>query len=497
MIVVSSQKFETMSLPSFLDSAAQNDVDAKKEEIKAAVSQNSTLGGNLCNAIWKNITNFCRLKSSDINIQNTYYLAFGILCIPDRYFAIHDQTFKELLQTHSTNKVIDFMYKIHFRQVDQNKETLTQFEQMLNQFRLNKKQFRLFVNSRTPLSGEYTDVIQIYPTLNSYTHSTSSIHLSISHIDCKPVAIKRFDETLTANEYINQCIERQNELTQAYIFHPSILQLIDQGWHGDYYCFVNPFCAYGTIAEDIERRNPTSSVYTDDELLIYAYQLITALSLMHQSGFLHRDIKPSNLFLRTRNWLVLGDFGLVKKSDKNSQSTNVGTYMYVSPETIRLDKSPLLNVSQPSDIYSFGMTLYHMRSLQAPFPGKTPAEVCQDVLDGYRPYLNPEKKINKLIMDCWKDNPDDRPTAEEVIQRIEEIWDESHPEGPQIHEVVENIYNQEFNEWNTFLEATKDSQKSPGYWDAVKKLVQSDQCPPSIASTISYLFEEEDEDPLF
>ncbi len=91
-----------------------------------------------------------------------------------------------------------------------------------------------------------------------------------------------------------------------------------------------------------------------------------ALEHAHQMGIVHRDIKPSNLMIDSHGHLWVTDFGLAR-IDSNSNLTRtgelIGTLRYMSPEQAVGAKV----VDERSDIYSLGLTLYELATLQPAF----------------------------------------------------------------------------------------------------------------------------------
>jgi serine/threonine protein kinase/tetratricopeptide (TPR) repeat protein len=93
-------------------------------------------------------------------------------------------------------------------------------------------------------------------------------------------------------------------------------------------------------------------------------QAAGALHYAHTQGTLHRDIKPANLLLDTQGTLWLADFGLAKAAQSGDISFShdvVGTLRYMAPEQFRGE------TDHRSDIYSLGLTLYEMLSLQSAY----------------------------------------------------------------------------------------------------------------------------------
>ena len=76
---------------------------------------------------------------------------------------------------------------------------------------------------------------------------------------------------------------------------------------------------------------------------------------------MHRDIKPENIMLSTKGEVKITDFGLARINNSASKQAltsvgiTMGTPLYMSPEQVEGTA-----IDQRSDIYSLGVTAYHM-----------------------------------------------------------------------------------------------------------------------------------------
>jgi WD40 repeat protein/serine/threonine protein kinase len=108
-------------------------------------------------------------------------------------------------------------------------------------------------------------------------------------------------------------------------------------------------------------------------------QAALALEHAHEQGIVHRDIKPANLLVDVRGNLWITDFGLAycqSQAGLTMSGDLVGTLRYMSPEQALARRVP---VDHRTDIYSLGVTLYELLTLEPAFGGTDRQELLRQI----------------------------------------------------------------------------------------------------------------------
>ena len=169
------------------------------------------------------------------------------------------------------------------------------------------------------------------------------------------------------------------------------------------------------IEEFIEGKNIADllekEAIPEDRAVSIAIDVCRVLERIHglPTPIIHRDIKPSNIMVTPEGETYLLDMNVAKwfNPEKNDDTRYMGTMFYAAPEQVGYGLSAS---SAKSDIYAIGVLLNVMVTQK--FPKEERAE----------------GKLWDIIERCISLNADDRYTAAELMEELNELREEINAE---------------------------------------------------------------------
>jgi eukaryotic-like serine/threonine-protein kinase len=233
------------------------------------------------------------------------------------------------------------------------------------------------------------------------------------------VAVKVLKPELADDQTYLKRFEREAQAA-ASLVHANIVQIHEVGHVGRLHYMVQEYVQGQNLRDWLGRNGPPSL----SQALSIMRQVTAALVKAAEQDVVHRDIKPENIMFTASGEVKVADFGLARaahqaEAELTQIGMTMGTPLYMSPEQV--EGRPL---DPRSDIYSFGVTCYHMFTGKPPFVGATSLAVAVQhlkteprLLESERPDLPPAlcRAVHKMLA---KDPADRWQSARELLGEL-------------------------------------------------------------------------------
>lgn len=149
------------------------------------------------------------------------------------------------------------------------------------------------------------------------------------------------------------------------------------------------------------------------KLIDFSAQIAEGMAFIEQRNYIHRDLRAANILVSAILVCKIADFGLARVIEDNEYTAREGAKFpikWTAPEAINYGSFTI-----KSDVWSFGILLTEIITYgRTPYPGMSNQEVMRALERGYRmprPENCPEE-LYDIMLRCWKNKPEDRPTFE-------------------------------------------------------------------------------------
>lgn len=248
----------------------------------------------------------------------------------------------------------------------------------------------------------------------------------------REVALKLIRSDLPDTVTVQKRFQAEAEAV-ARLNHPNIVQIYQLGESDGFRFMVLEYVEGRNLRQYLERKGPPDLAIC----LSIIRQVALALQRAHEVGIVHRDVKPENILLTRKVEVKVADFGLSRFFAPDGPALNLtqsgltlGTPLYMSPEQVQGQ-----SVDHRSDIYSFGVTCYHLLAGEPPFQGKTAFDVAlkhvreePPPLSAFRPDLPPD--LCALVHKMMAKQPEQRyQSVREILRDLNRIREQLNSAG--------------------------------------------------------------------
>lgn len=242
------------------------------------------------------------------------------------------------------------------------------------------------------------------------------------------VALKRIHDHLSNRRaFVTMFLDEARIASR--IQHPNVCAVFDFGRVDGAYYIAMEYLRGVALSEVLRALGTRAPEDRPERLWLGAHLLVQACEGLHAAhelrddegallNVVHRDVSPHNLFVGFDGSLRVLDFGVARAADRLSESTTgrvKGKFAYMAPEQA-LGK----HVSRRADLFSLGVVLWELLTLQRLYrkdnPGETVLAVVRDAPEhpgAYARDVPPE--LADIAMKALSRDPEERfATAREM-----------------------------------------------------------------------------------
>lgn len=181
---------------------------------------------------------------------------------------------------------------------------------------------------------------------------------------------------------------------------------------------------------DAEKEGNPPASWNDTKRFICIIGITAAMRYLHRRNLMHRDLKPANILLDENFYPKVCDFGSSKEASQNSkepQGKKFGTLLYNAPEVLTCS-----SCTKKVDVYSYAILVYEIVTKMKPFEDLYRTNINGLTNYNLKNYICRQKKrplfeiskvevnpfLRKLIEKCWSQDPDDRPSFDNIYDQL-------------------------------------------------------------------------------
>ncbi|PAA88800.1 hypothetical protein BOX15_Mlig007276g1 [Macrostomum lignano] len=177
--------------------------------------------------------------------------------------------------------------------------------------------------------------------------------------DCRTLACKIVSKKLLVKDSQKEKMIQEIEIHRK-LSHEHLVKFYDSFADQENMYILLELCSRRSLMELHRRRK----LVTVPEAQYFMRQIVSGCQYLHSNKIIHRDLKLGNVFLNSKLWVKIGDFGLATQVNRDGEQkkTMCGTPNYLAPEVLNKQGH-----SFEVDVWSLGCILYTLVVGRPPF----------------------------------------------------------------------------------------------------------------------------------
>ena len=205
------------------------------------------------------------------------------------------------------------------------------------------------------------------------------------------------------------------------ICHQRIIQLYAMCTKEEPVYIVTEFMKHNSLLEYLHGEGRSLKL---PQLIEMASQVAAGMAYLEEQNIVHRDLTARNILVGENLICKVANFEMAREIDEDIYEVHTRQKFpikWTAPEAAWYNRFTI-----KSDVWSFGIVLYEIITYgRFPYPNiMTNAEVLERIQQGYRMprSMGCPDKLYDIMLDCWREEPANRPTFETLQWQLEEFF---------------------------------------------------------------------------
>ncbi|XP_073255601.1 uncharacterized protein [Porites lutea] len=217
--------------------------------------------------------------------------------------------------------------------------------------------------------------------------------------------------------------------------HPHVIKLLGCVTETEPLLVLIEYVPYGDLLGYLRQSRGLKDTYFKDpdmkpqtnlsaeQLMKFAWQVADGMCYLSSKKIIHRDLAARNVLVGEGEKCKVTDFGMAR--DVHQEDIYKKTSRGRLPVKWTAYESLMYGTyTTQSDVWSYGVALYEILTVGgSPYPDIDARKIAQKLQEGYRmpKPKHVEIKLYQIMLDCWRENPVDRPTFERLRNTMKEM----------------------------------------------------------------------------